>query len=153
MVPTAVTLNVVEAPAARVMVPPFVLNVTPSLEVSLTLTVNVLGAPLMFVMTTDLERLPPELRTRVTPALLSPDSRLSAAGLETLESAGLSGQRAERAWAALAAYTAGFVQLAGSSPELQLEYGIDRLMEGLVGGPKPRKGVSGPSPVGASSSG
>ncbi len=56
LVATAETLNVAEAPAARVTVPPVVPNCTPSLDVSVTLTVNVLVAPLMFVITTEDER-------------------------------------------------------------------------------------------------
>ena len=57
---TAETWNVAEAPAARVIEVPVVLNVTPSFAVSVTLTVNVLLTPLMFVITTDAAREPPD---------------------------------------------------------------------------------------------
>jgi TetR/AcrR family transcriptional regulator, tetracycline repressor protein len=80
-----------------------------------------------------LEPLPAELRARVAPALLAPGSRLSGAAMETLTSAGFRGQRAGRAWAALGAYTAGYVELASTNPKVQFEYGLDRLLDGLEG--------------------
>ena len=78
-----------------------------------------------------LERLPPELRTRLASALLAPDAPgLSASGREILESAGLAPDEARMAWSTLGAYTIGFALIApGETP---FEYGLDRLLDGLA---------------------
>jgi TetR/AcrR family transcriptional regulator, tetracycline repressor protein len=79
-----------------------------------------------------LEGLPPELRARLAPALLAPGAPgLSDAGLEILGSAGFPREQAGRAWAALGAYTVGFVEIAPAVPHAHFEYGLDRLMDGL----------------------
>ena len=76
-----------------------------------------------------LARLPPELRTRLASALLAPGApRLAATGVELLESAGFEEDGARRAWSTLAAYTAGYVEIA---PETSFEYGLERLLDGL----------------------
>jgi AcrR family transcriptional regulator len=80
-----------------------------------------------------LERLPTELRPRLAIALLAPDTpRLSDAALEILGSAGFGADDARRAWAALAAYAAGFVEIAPALPdEARFEDGLDHLLDGL----------------------
>jgi len=79
-----------------------------------------------------LEPLPPELRARLAPVLLAPGSAdLADAGLRTLESAGFRGEQAGRAWAALGAYTVGFVEIAPTVAQAQFEHGLERLMDGL----------------------
>jgi AcrR family transcriptional regulator len=79
-----------------------------------------------------LQRLPPELRARLAPALLAPGTPgLSDTGLEILKSAGFRGEQAGRAWLALGAYMAGFVQIAPPGADAQFEYGLERLMDGL----------------------
>jgi AcrR family transcriptional regulator len=78
-----------------------------------------------------LERLPPELRTRLGSLLVAPDAPgLAAHGIETLESAGLTTQEARMAWSALGAYTIGVVEIAPADAE-GFEYGLDRLLDGL----------------------
>jgi AcrR family transcriptional regulator len=80
-----------------------------------------------------LERLPPQLRPRLGIALLGADTpRVSDAALEILESAGFGAGDARRAWAALAAYAVGFVEIARATPdEARFEDGLDHLLDGL----------------------
>jgi TetR/AcrR family transcriptional regulator, tetracycline repressor protein len=80
-----------------------------------------------------LERLPPELRPRLAIALVAPDTpRVSDAALGILESAGFGPDDARRAWAALVAYAAGFVEIAPAvSDEARFEDGLDHLLDGL----------------------
>ncbi|HEX2231904.1 MAG TPA: helix-turn-helix domain-containing protein [Thermoleophilaceae bacterium] len=79
-----------------------------------------------------LEPLPPELRARLAPVLLAPRmAALSDAGLRILESAGFRGDDAGTAWAALGAYTVGFVEIAPTAAQAQFEYGLERLIDGL----------------------
>jgi AcrR family transcriptional regulator len=80
-----------------------------------------------------LERAPPELRPRLAVALLAPDtSRVSDAALGILESAGYGADGARRAWAALAAYAVGFVEIAPAVPdEARFDDGLDHLLDGI----------------------
>jgi AcrR family transcriptional regulator len=90
-----------------------------------------------------LEPLPPELRARLAPVLLAPGmAGLSDAGLRILESAGFRGEQAGGAWAALGAYTAGFVEIAPTVAHAQFEHGLDRLMDGLERGLPEQQGTS-----------
>jgi AcrR family transcriptional regulator len=77
-----------------------------------------------------LERLPPELRSRLASVLFSPDaSGLAATGVELLRSAGFDPEGSRLGWSTLAAYTVGFVEIGPT--EAELEYGLDRLLNGL----------------------
>jgi TetR/AcrR family tetracycline transcriptional repressor len=76
-----------------------------------------------------LEGLPPEFRARLAPALLGPASPLSTAARDALGTAGLDNSQASKAWLALAAYTAGFPELAPS--ESAFEDGLQTIMDGL----------------------
>ena len=79
-----------------------------------------------------LERLPPELRVRLAPALLGPGpAGLSETGLAVLANGGFRQEQAGRAWTALAAYTAGAVEIAPTMADAQFDYGLDRLMDGF----------------------
>jgi AcrR family transcriptional regulator len=80
-----------------------------------------------------LERVPPQLRPRVAVALLAPDTpRVSDAALEILDSAGFGADDARRAWAALAAYAVGFVEIAPVVPDqARFDDGLDHLLDGL----------------------
>jgi hypothetical protein len=57
---------------------------------------------------------------------------LSDAALGILESAGFDADEARRAWAALAAYAVGFVEIAPAVPdEARFDDGLDHLLDGL----------------------
>src|SRR3954454_13610258 len=79
-----------------------------------------------------LERLPPELRTRLASVLFAPGAPgMAAAGVEILESAGFEPDPAGVAWSTLGAFATGFVEI--SAGEASFEYGVDRLLDGLEG--------------------
>src|SRR5919198_662002 len=59
-----------------------------------------------------LERLPPELRSRLATVLFSPGGPgLTETGTELLRSAGFQAEAARLAWSTLGAYTVGFVEI------------------------------------------
>ena len=78
-----------------------------------------------------LQRLPPELRTRLGALLVSADAPgLAEAGISALEGAGFGAQEARLAWSALGAYAVGAVEVAAAD-RASFEYGLDRLLDGL----------------------
>jgi AcrR family transcriptional regulator len=77
-----------------------------------------------------LQRLPPELRTRLGALLVAPEAGLAGEGVEILESAGFGAEQAGLAWSALGAYTIGAVEIAPTD-KARFEYGLDRLLDGL----------------------
>jgi TetR/AcrR family tetracycline transcriptional repressor len=85
-----------------------------------------------------LERLPPELHTRLAPRLAAAGALgVSGAALALLQSAGLGRPEAARAWEALAAYLVGSLSSRpgrGRRNQRQFEYGLGLLLDGLERG-------------------
>jgi AcrR family transcriptional regulator len=96
-----------------------------------------------------LERLPPELRSRLGAVLFAPDREgLAASGIEALEEAGFEPDQATAAWSALGAFTIGYVEIAPVlSDAAEFDFGLDRLLDGFelaLSGDRPHSGVSPP---------
>jgi AcrR family transcriptional regulator len=80
-----------------------------------------------------LEQFPAELRGRLALALLSPDTpRLTDPAVRILESAGFGRVGAHRAWATVAAYAVGFVEIAPAVRDAaRFDQGLDHVLDGL----------------------